>query len=227
MQSQCGADSAHDDQDHSARPVPVEAELVRADKRVHDVALTSRVGIDALARMPGVARPHIHLRWEQHTLETGSAGGRVARVVAVHGIALDPDGDLVHPLLKGGGLRLLPLAEEHRDRDCGEDADDDDHDQQFDEGEAVFSSPAIHLCLLSAAPRPTHNEPAATWATAGPRSDLRGGSPAGSTSPVGFAPHPRGWFALCASTLDYAHLSIRETAGKSLRRTGEESTGNG
>ena len=38
--------------------------------------------------------------------------------------------------LTGGEVGLLPLGEEGGDRDGGEDADDDDHDQELDEGEA-------------------------------------------------------------------------------------------
>ncbi|HZL64174.1 MAG TPA: hypothetical protein VFD50_04395 [Thermoleophilia bacterium] len=41
-------------------------------------------------------------------------------------------------LLDGGVLGLLPLIDEHRDGDGGQDADDDDHDQELDEREPAL-----------------------------------------------------------------------------------------
>src|SRR5215213_11929665 len=38
--------------------------------------------------------------------------------------------------LTGGEVGLLPLGEEHRDRDGSEDPEDDDHDQELDQGKA-------------------------------------------------------------------------------------------
>ncbi len=83
-------------------------------------------------------------------VDVGLAGGVLERrvvdrrrigVAVVDGVALDTHLDAVDTLLDRGVLGLAPLAEEHRDGDGRQDADDDDHDQQFDEGETVLVHP--------------------------------------------------------------------------------------
>src|SRR5450759_1302092 len=135
-------------------------------------------------------------------------------VVVVNGDGLHADLERVHAFLDAGVLGLLALVEEHRDRDRGENADDDDHNQQLDERETLLAlaeplhgeSPLSVACATLGGLTCTPDARSlwcslSRWAPQAARWSSSGGSPAGSMSPVALRP-------TLASGLPFTHLPL-------------------
>ena len=73
-------------------------------------------------------------------LEGGRVGAGVVAVVLGR-VRLDRGLGRTGLRLGVGVTGLVPLCEERRDGDCGQDADDEHHDQELDEGETLFVGP--------------------------------------------------------------------------------------
>ena len=100
-----------------------------------------RVGVDRRgAGSDGQRSAGAALQRSLDALETGLVGDvvLVVRVVGLHGGL-----SLTHRGLGLGVLRTLALAEEGGQSDRGEDADDQDHDQELDEREALLVLSAV------------------------------------------------------------------------------------
>src|SRR5450830_338718 len=137
---------AHRDDAFAGRDVPAScgrlAGASHGERRITGtdsvVEVAGTIGVSHVRGPIGVLRPVVKVLRLARIHEKCGRNYVCSRVdvEAVHGVALDPDVDAVDAFLDGGDFGLVPLVEEHGDRDRGEDADDDDHDQELDEGEA-------------------------------------------------------------------------------------------
>ena len=114
---------------------PTRRNVLLAVDRVGVLALTRALPhVGAADRAEGVLGPVVDVARQRRV---GWPSRRGVGVAVVDRIALYADLDAVDALLDRGVFGLVPLTQEHRDGDGGQDADDDDDDEELDEGEAA------------------------------------------------------------------------------------------